>query len=224
MTPPADVEELMERACRLAGRRLDALAESVSVPVPNDLRRHKGWVGTLLETVLGADAGSEARPDFPHLGIELKTLPIDRRGRPRESTWVCTAPLDGRLSATWEGSWVRAKLACVLWIPVQAGAETPLAERRVAMPLLWSPAPAEEATLREDWEEITEALRLGQVEEVDARRGTALQLRPKAANARVERWTLGADASWVLANPRGFYLRTSFTAALLQRHFVLPGA
>lgn len=223
MDKPRDLDELKSLARALAGCRLEQLALVQSVAVPQDLRRTKGWVGSLVERALGVQDTTFAGPDFPELGVEIKTLPVDSRGRPRESTWVCSAPLDGSLAADWRASSVWAKLARVLWVPVEAAAEIPVGQRRIGTPLLWSPSAREEATLREDWEELSELIRLGCVEDVDARIGTWLQVRPKAAHGRSTTWTLGQDATWVLANPRGFYLRASFTAALLERHWVLPG-
>ncbi len=217
--PPTDIAELMRRTRSLAGRTIGQIAESLGQEVPADLRGHKGWLGELIEAALGATGGSRPQVDFPRLGIELKTLPIDDTGRPRESTWVCAAPLDGFVGERWETSRVRAKLAHVLWLPVQSTPTVPLRDRRIGTPLLWEMDPESEAVLREDWDELSELIRLGQLADIDARKGTWLQLRPKAANARVTRLTLDEVGDWVHANPRGFYLRTAFTKRLLSTHW-----
>jgi DNA mismatch repair protein MutH len=220
--PPRDETELLARARRLAGLSLGDLARSLDEAVPADLRRHKGWVGQLIERALGATANSLAAPDFEAIGVELKTLPVDARGLPRESTYVCTVPLESA-GEDWEHSWLRRKLARVLWLPVQAEKTIPLAERRIGSALLWSPAPDEEALLRRDWEELTERILLGELEQISARHGEVLQIRPKAADSRALRHAVGVDGERILTNPRGYYLRAAFTAAILQRHFVLPG-
>lgn len=222
ITPPRDETELLARARRLAGRMLGELAGELGVAVPTDLRRHKGWVGQLIEQALGASAGSLAAPDFEAIGVELKTLPVDGRGLPRESTYVCTVPLEAA-GEDWEHSWLRRKLARVLWLPVQAEKDVGLPQRRIGSALLWSPAPEEEVLLRRDWEELTERILLGELEQISARHGEVLQIRPKAADSRVLRHAVGADGERVLTNPRGYYLRATFTAAILRRHFVLPG-
>ena len=222
--PPASTDELFARADALAGRSLAWVAAQLARPVPADLRRNKGWIGQLLEDVLGATAGSKAQPDFPHLGVELKTLPVTPLGAPRESTYVCTLHLETASTETWESCWVRRKLSCVLWVPIVGEAATPLAQRRVGAPLLWRPSPEEEATLRADWEELTELVALGELWQLDARRGRALQVRPKAADGASTTWAMDADGEWVRANPRGFYLRASFTKAVLSKAFLLPGA
>lgn len=217
--PPCDERELLQRARALAGRSLCDIAAELRMGVPADLRRNKGWIGELMEHVLGASASSLPQPDFPHLGIELKTLPIDARGRPRESTYVCTVPLEEAVGESWETSWVRRKLARVLWVPVQADPSIALAERRVGSALLWSPDAQEEARLRRDYEDLMELVYTGQLDRISARFGEVMQIRPKAPHGRARRRALGTDGARVLANPRGFYLRASFTAAILERHY-----
>jgi DNA mismatch repair protein MutH len=219
--PPNTEQELLQRARAFAGLRLQDAALRAGVAVPPDLRRNKGWIGELLEALLGASSASLPQPDFPHLGVELKTLPVDGRGRPRESTYVCMVPLDNALGETWEHSWVRRKLARVLWVPVQADAATPLGERRIGSALLWSPDAHEEAQLRRDYEDLMEFVHTGTLDRLSARFGEVMQIRPKAPHGRARRRALGADGTRVLANPRGFYLRASFTAAILARHYAL---
>ena len=216
--PPTSLNELELRVRRLGGRSLAWLAEDLGLSTPPDLRRHKGWVGQLVEVALGAEGGSLDGPDFAGLGVELKTLPVGPTGEPWESTWVCTASLDGSMAASWEESRVARKLACVLWVPVVGTRETELGDRRIGSPVLWRADPEELATLREDWSELSEVIRLGDLERLDARLGTALQLRPKAASSRETVWTVDGDGAWVETNPRGFYLRRSFTRRILQRH------
>ncbi len=219
MRTPASEAELLERARSIAGCTLAELAGSLRLPLPSDPRRAKGWAGQLVEAALGAPSAGEPGPDFPGLGIELKTIPVTPAGRPRESTWVCIAPMEDVTGLDWERSLVRAKLARVLWVPTVDGAEGDFRARRIGAPLVWSPLPEEEAVLRADWEEFMEAIALGRIQAVTARQGTALQLRPKAANARERNWTTDEEGGRTLANPRGFYLRASFTARLMARHF-----
>lgn len=219
--PPQNEAELMRQASRLAGYTLSELAALAGLPIPPDLRRDKGWIGILLELWLGASAGSKPEQDFAAIGVELKTIPIDRSGRPLETTFVCVAPLTGNTGVTWETSHVRHKLKRVLWVPVEGERAIPLGERRIGTPLLWSPSEEEEEQLKRDWEELMDLIVLGQVEHITARHGEVLQLRPKAANSRALTEAVGAHGEPILTLPRGFYLKKPFTAALLARHFLL---
>jgi DNA mismatch repair protein MutH len=220
-SPPGSEAELMQRATALAGRSLAEVAFACGVTMPQDLRRHKGWVGQLLELALGADAESLPEPDFRAIGVEMKTLPIDRNGKPRESTYVCTVPLDEGMEASWETSWICRKLSRVLWLPVEAEPEIPLAQRRIGTPLLWSPDAAQTEALRQDWEELGDMIRMGELESITARMGTVLQIRPKAANSKVTCESVGADGEAIITHPRGYYLRPAFTHAILQQHCLL---
>ncbi len=219
--PPKDEDELLVRAQALAGFSLGELATLAGVAIPANLKRDKGWVGMLLELFLGASAGSKPEQDFPQLGIELKTIPIDEQGRPLETTFVCVAPLTGNSGVSWHTSHVRHKLARVLWIPVEGSRQLPLAGRRIGSPLLWSPSAEEEELLRRDWEELMDLIVLGQVESVTARHGEVLQLRPKAANSKALTEAIGEHGQPIMTLPRGFYLKKDFTRQLLARHFLL---
>ncbi|MBC3220217.1 MULTISPECIES: DNA mismatch repair endonuclease MutH [Serratia] len=219
--PPENEQQLLARAQALAGFNLGELAARAQVSIPKDLKRDKGWVGMLLELYLGAMAGSKPEQDFPELGIELKTIPVDAAGNPLETTFVCVAPLTGNSGVTWERSHVRHKLARVLWIPVEGERQIPLAQRRVGSPLLWQPNQEETEMLRRDWEELMDLIVLGQVERITARHGEVLQLRPKAANNKALTEATGEQGQPILTLPRGFYLKKNFTRALLARHFTL---
>jgi len=219
--PPRSEEELYARANALAGRDLAWVAGQHHMRVPPDLRRHKGWIGQVLEIALGASSGSNAQRDFPHLGVELKTLPVNAKGRPTQSTFVATAPLDAAGVSRWEDSWVRQKLSRVLFVPIVGGG--PPGERLVGSPVLWSPDPTEEAQLRADWEELTELAALGQLWQLTGTRGEVLQLRPKGADGHARTWHLDDEGRWVAATPRAFYLRARFTGAVLARALALPG-
>lgn len=206
----------MARAQALEGLALGVVAAGFGEVPPVSLHRNKGWIGTLMERELGAAAGSQAEPDFPELDVELKTIPVGVGGAPTSSTWVCLADID--LDArSWETSWARRKLACVLWVPVITPTGSAPGERIIGRPRLWSPDAAEDAVLRADWEEHMELLGLGAFWQIDATRGVALQLRPKAARGSDTQWALSDDGDWVKAQPKGFYLRRAFTKSVLAR-------
>jgi len=222
--PPANESALLERARACAALTLNALAAQLQTAAPLDLRRAKGWVGSLFELALGATAKSRAAPDFEALGVELKTLPVTLRGQPLETTFVCTIPLARMAEVEWEQSRVRKKLRRVLWVPVEGTRTTPVGERRIGTALLWSPTPEEERDLRFDWEELAGMIGGGRVEEITGHLGRYLQVRPKARDSHARRLGMGSDGARISTLPRGFYLRTTFTARILSRHFALPVA
>ncbi|MGF1905549.1 DNA mismatch repair endonuclease MutH [Aliivibrio salmonicida] len=217
--PPKTIDELLSRAESIAGYTLAELALQAGIPVPENLKRDKGWVGQLLEWHLGASAGSKPVPDFIDLDIELKTIPISHSGKPLETTFVCVAPLTGVHSLQWKESHVRHKLSHVLWIPVQGEREIPVGDRHVGYPVLWKPSIKEEQQLQQDWEELMDLIVLGKVESITARHGEVLQLRPKAANSRALTEAYGDNGQPIKTLPRGFYLKTHFTHSILTSFF-----
>lgn len=195
----------------------------LGVEPPEHLRGHKGWVGNLLERALGASAASRDQPDFDHLGIELKTLPVDRTGKVLETTFVCTIPLRELSETPWEGSRVRRKLAHVLWVPIEGQREILVAHRRVGSAFLWRPSEEQQAALRFDWEELAGIIGRGAIESLTGKLGRFLQVRPKAANAEARTLSMDAEGTLLSTLPRGFYLRTTFTQSLLEEALRGPG-
>ncbi|NNI76568.1 DNA mismatch repair endonuclease MutH [Pasteurella multocida] len=222
MTPQTE-QELLQRAQAIAGLRFADLAQSLHMPVPPDLKRDKGWVGMLIETALGATAGSKAEQDFAHLGIELKTLPINAQGMPLETTFVSLAPLTQNVGVSWENSHVRHKLSKALWILVEGERQIPLSERRVGQPILWQPSAQQELRLKRDWEELMEYISLGKLEQINATLGEVLQLRPKGANSKALTRGIGKHGEMIDTLPLGFYLRKTFTAEILQQFLLGTG-
>ena len=214
--PPTSERELLVRVRALAGAKIGDVARSLGLEPPPDLTRHKGWVGQLFEHALGATAASRDEPDFEGLGVELKSLPVTPDGKPVESTFVCTIPLGDLESIPWERSRVRRKLARVLWLPFEGERTLRVAERRIGAGFLWSPSADEEAALRADWEELGGIIGRGGIESLTAHLGRFLQVRPKAANARVTRRAIDDEGMMTETLPRGFYLRTQFTGAVLR--------
>ncbi|MDO5055377.1 MAG: DNA mismatch repair endonuclease MutH [Pasteurella oralis] len=214
---PHTEQELLARAQSIAGLTFAELACELNLPIPADLKRDKGWVGMLIETALGANAGSKAERDFAHLGIELKTIPINSQGLPLETTFVSLAPLIQNTGVNWQNSHVRHKLSKVLWVPVEGERQIPLAERHIGQAILWQPSREQEYRLQRDWEELMEYISLGKVAQVTAKLGEVLQLRPKGANSKALTKGVGKDGEIIDTLPLGFYLRKAFTTEILQQ-------
>ncbi len=213
---PASETELLARAKSIAGLSLQALAQSLQYDLPTDFQHHKGWLGLLLELALGATAGSAAEPDFPDLSIELKTVPVNAIGKPQESTFVCTVP--NQIELQWRDSVVYHKMKKVLWVPVEM--HKPIPERCIGMAVLATMTPEQETILQQDWLELTEALITGHADSLTAKYGQMLQIRPKAANSSIVEAAIDAEGNPTKIMPRGFYLRTDYTAAILEQYYL----
>ncbi|MCD6045363.1 MAG: mismatch repair endonuclease MutH [Gammaproteobacteria bacterium] len=216
ISPPQTEAELWSRASAIAQQTLGDMAAAVSMAVPSDFRREKGFIGQLLEQILGATAGNLAKPDFTHLGIELKTLPLNANGLPKESTYVSIVPLMSTEPLSWPHCELYQKLRRILWIPYFFDKTLEPRYWRLSNPVLWSPSLEDETILREDWYELMSLVQMGQLDKISARLGQYLQIRPKAMNADVRTQGIGSHGECVRTSPRGFYLRTSFTARIVH--------
>lgn len=219
-SPPQNEKELFARAQALAGLKIKDIAQTYQLSLPQDLKRQKGIVGQVLEHCLGAYAHNLSMPDFPHLGIELKTLPVNDKGRCLESTFLCTAPIPWQ-NELWSQSRVYIKSKKILWIPILVPQNRALSERIIAHPLLWTMEKNIEAQLKRDWEELTEFLALGQFEQLRAHFGKYLHVRPKAPNSKTFIKVLNDQGQWIHTVPKGFYFRKVFTQSILESHFVV---
>lgn len=216
---PRDIPELMMRVNAIAGLTLGEIATEYAFKTPDNLLREKGWIGQLIEYVLGATAASKPEPDFPHLGVELKTLPISYTGKPLETTYVSITPLTNLHGVTWQNSVVKKKLSHVLWLPILSERDLAPTDRIIGSGFLWQPSQQEEALLKKDWEELTEMIALGNIEQLNGHFGQVLQLRPKAANSKALTQAIGPNGSEIMTLPRGYYLKTEFTRQILAKQF-----
>jgi DNA mismatch repair protein MutH len=216
---PESVQELLARAVDISGYSVGEIAARHGIGTPRSSGFGKGWAGNVLEVALGALAGSKQGPDFPDLGVELKSIPVGKNGKPMESTWVTTVDLLHAGALTWDTSHVHAKLACVLWVPLLTERGGPPQDRVIGSPLLWVPSAAQEAAIAADWRDLMELVVLGRAEEITARMGDVLQIRPKGQKASSRVVGIDGDGQRTALQPRGFYLRAAFTAQILARAF-----
>ncbi len=213
--PPRSESELFARAHALVGTDVGELAARVGLGVAGSAVRTKGRPGEIVERALGATGGNAKVHDFPDLAIELKTIPVGPNGTPIESTYVCTLSLADADAQEWATSWVRSKLARVLFVPLLVSDGVPWHGRKIGTPRLWSPTPSQERALRADFDEAVGLVGIGRIEELTAHLGRWLQVRPKAANGRVRTIAYSAENEAIGTVPRGFYLRARFTGAIL---------
>ena len=206
----------MLRCRTIEGLSFLQLANLIGISIPDEPNKRKGWAGLAVEIALGTDAGNESAPDFKCLGIELKTVPLNKERTPIESTFITSIPLLTLHQQSWQRSQCYAKLKRVLWVPVEGERDIPFIDRRIGRPLLWSPTVEQELILSKDWEELTELVATGRLEEIHAGIGDYLQIRPKAATGKSVCYGFDNAGNKILTLPRGFYLRRLFTKTILN--------
>lgn len=212
-----DLDALLAHARALVGVELGDLADALGLPVPVGRVRTKGWSGQVIEHELGVAIGGTRGPDFAALGIELKTVPVRESLEPLESTAVCQIDPIAIAGESWESSYVRAKLARVLFVAlaVPPGARS-VGERQVAAVRLWSPDADEDAALRADFELfVRDYYRRGRASEISGHLGAVLQVRPKGRDAADLRDAYDDQGRPTRVGKHGFYLRPAFVGRIL---------
>jgi len=214
--PLKSESELLSRCQVIEGLSFSQLASMLELSIPHNPPQRKGWAGQAIELALGATAGNQSAPDFCSLGIELKTLPINHLGVPKESTFVTTIPLLTIHHQSWKTSQCFSKLKRVLWLPVEGDTAISFSDRRIGRGVLWSPSSDEEAILEKDWSEFVLMISTGKLTEINASMGDYLQVRPKAANSKTLCYGFDEAGNKISTMPRGFYLRSNFTKNVLS--------
>ena len=150
-------------------------------------------------------------------------MPVDAELVPRESTAVCQIDPIAIAAESWETSYVRQKLARVLFIALEvaspgAGASRSVGDHRVAAARLWSPSPDDERALRTDFELfVRRYFRRGRTDDITGHLGAVLQVRPKGRNAADRRAGYDAEGRATQVGKCGFYLRPSFVGRILRQ-------
>lgn len=195
------------------GRPVGAIAEEIQFP----LKANKGCLGHLVERLLGARASNSPGPDLPHLGIEIKTLPVSPLGQVLENTYVCkiTLPFE---ETQFSASKFLYKARKILFVPLVGSKSQTFSSKILGQPFLWEAVGEDLAVLTKDWIELSAYLRLGLWSELNSQLGEVLHIRPKAAHSRdfVCFHALGQKHRIV---PMGFYLRKSWTQLLIEKHY-----
>ena len=224
MYVPQNEPALLERCQTMEGWTFAQLASKLYLTIPLLPTQRKGWLGQAIELYLGATARNQSIPDFAHLGIELKTLPLGKLGTPSESTFVSRIPLLTLQQQVFENSDCYHKLRKVLWIPIEGDTTIPYPYRRIGKAILWSSSAEDTEILKQDWQHFALLISTGRWADIDARMGEYLQVRPKAANSHALCEAYDEQGNIVLTMPRGFYLRSLFTRKIMINNgaFALP--
>lgn len=222
-----ELQALLSHVHALVGVELGELADRLGSDVPAlgaSRDRSKGWAGQIIERELGVDPEGRRGPDFARLGIELKTVPVDGRGVPRESTAVCQIDPIAIAGESWETSAVRHKLARVLFVAVEwPTLAHAVVERRISAARLWTPSRVEERWLAQDFELFVRAyFRRGRASAITGHLGRVLQVRPKGKNAADLRAAYDEQGLPTRVGRMGFYLRPAFVHGILEQSSSSP--
>lgn len=203
----------------LCGYSVKEVSEALSEPIPKYLKKNKGFIGILLEKILGSNTtNNKSCVDFPSLGIELKSIPINELGYPLEDTCICTVPLTQNTGLMWENSYLYQKIKKILWIAVQGSKKILLQDRLFKKAFIWSPSKYETKIVKSDWEILMDKIVLGEFKKISSTDSNVLYIKNKHRNKFSRIKFTDELGNLQLIKPKAFYFKKRFTKILLKKY------
>lgn len=181
----------------------------------------KTGVGNLVEWFLGKPPNNSDEPDIPELGIEVKTIPLELRGKgvkslgPKEPTSLTMIDFARVAEQDWNEAYVRKKLQRILWVPYVHNYDDKR-EHTFCEPFLWTPPEGDVPQLKEDYGVVRAVIREGRPHELSEQLSVVLAARRKGQKGSTTTY------SGVRAPTRAWALKSAYTGALLNRQQGLP--
>lgn len=171
---------VLERTAPFVGRSLAELAETV---------RRSGIGGKAaaaqVARALVGERGTGRHGEFERFGIEVKTVPVDARGRLVEAMSFPAFVHEELIFETWESSDLLARLNRLLIIPIHRERRASLDAMRLGRPFFWNPTQTELDGIRREWERYRGLIEQGQARDLPkAAETTFIHVRPKARDSR----------------------------------------
>lgn len=209
----ATVDEILEEARTLEGRRIGDIEGATLTPGAGGHTRHH--VGRAVEHFFGMPVSNEQAPDFPGAGIELKTVPLVRRGRAftvKERTVISQINYASLVNENWATAVVRKKLK-ILFVFFEYLEGREKSEFPIKTVTLWQPEGHVEAFIRADWMNVRHKVKAGEAHLLSESDGRIMGPCTKAADSSVrKRQPVGSEP----AKPRAWALKPSFTLAIYR--------
>ncbi|MGH9896014.1 MAG: MutH/Sau3AI family endonuclease, partial [bacterium] len=217
----ADAENLLAQALTLEGVRAKEVAVEVDRTAFNATPKPVGrtGVGNLTQLYMGRKEDNRREPDFPELGIELKTLPMKalRRGNQRE--WTVKEPtsitmIDYREvdQEDWSVAYLRHKIDHILWVPYEHDYGDKR-ESRFRRAFLWKPDAADYPVFGIDYDVVRGYIQRDDAEHLSETLSQVLAARRKGSKGQMAEQPRGPPAK-----SRAWAFKAAYTRPILDKH------
>lgn len=186
----------------------------------------KGGLGNLLEErYFHYGSNSDARPDFPEAGVELKTTPyrINSNGEKVAKERLVITMIDymNVINEAFNEShlWLKARLMLLVYYLYQKEISNRL-DYRIDYVSLFTPPDEDLEIIREDYEKIVSKIRNGLAHELSEADTMYLAACTKSSDSSVRRQQPNSD---IPAKPRAFSLKSSYMTYVLN-NYVIPSS
>lgn len=124
-------------------------------PNINKIKKNKGFIGQIVEKFFFIKNNNRQEVDIENLGIEIKTVPLNKYFLPKEKTYICNININD-FKFEWKNSNLYKKLNTILWVPYQGCCKIPLYDKIIFIPFIYKISPLEEKKIKREWIEIVE--------------------------------------------------------------------
>lgn len=198
--------------------------EAIGIPMKDidktgRIRSGKGAIGTVIEeSWFGYSPNSEAEPDFPEAGVELKVTPfLQKDGKIRAKERLVCNIIDYmteydktlRTSAFWH------KCETMLLMSYEYQKDVPKGDYTIAKAILFSFPKEDLVIIEHDWETIIDKIRAGNAHLISEGDTMYLAACPKGVNASSVR---RQPFSEIPAKQRAYSLKASYMTHILNAY------
>ena len=209
----SDIESVEEYAASAVESTLRKLTSSNNLP---SAIQKRGSFGTALETFyFKIPQNSSAQVDFPKIGLELKSTPMQlRKGQfvAKERLVISMINFHSIVDENWDEASLLKKLRKVLIMSYLYEAGVNPVDYRILSSMIWSPPKEDMDQFRRDWEKIREMVIAGKAHLISSSDTLYLEACTKAANSKVQRTQ---PFSSDLAKPRAWALKRAYVNSIL---------
>ena len=217
---PANRKSIVEYAQKLVGH---TLRDSCDVESFSSKKGNKGKLGQAIEyCYFEYEPNSAQEPDFPEVGLELKTNPVkrkrDRTLSAKERLVLTMIDYCALVHETWESSTVLSKMGDMLLITFLHEPEKDEFDYEfefVGTPLI---PPEDMVVIRDDWETIVAKVKAGLAHEISGGDTNYLEACTKGASAKTVRKQPYSD---IMAKQRAFALKSSYMTSFHDENICL---
>jgi DNA mismatch repair protein MutH len=207
--------DLLRIYTEIQGIPFRELAETLGYDITKDPKSMKSAAGDIAELVAGKKPDALPQADLSDFDIEVKTVPLDLSGYPRENTKITALNYTSLLKETWETSHVYGKVRVVLFVPIVKEDTNRPEAWYVRSPFIWMPSRDQLSAIRKDWETIKEMVRRG--EQLTATVGEHLIANTSGqGKGRDARSYQLPDGRTIEVKTRAFFLRRTLVAEILK--------
>ncbi len=209
----ASIESITEYAQKLVGHTLREMTDAPELQNP---KRRRGSFGNAVEEYyFKYKANSNQAPDFPKVGLELKTTPMRHVGSgtlvAKERLVITMIDYDTVVDETFATSTLMNKASSILLIAyLYEKGKDPL-DYEVLFADTWDIPQEDLPQIRRDWETVVEKVRAGHAEDISGSDTLYLEACTKAADSTIRRSQPYSD---VPAKPRAWALKASYMTAI----------